>query len=77
LPGIIIILDDVTVTALSRVALHDCELAVPEFLNGFGLAIKVVIADLADQNPVRVFLDEINLAVKIPIAFNLDDLVVL
>ena len=76
LAGIIVILDDVDVTALLRVTLDDCDLAVPEFLDGFGLAIKIVIVDLADENPVRVFLDEINLSVKIPIAFNFDKLIV-
>jgi hypothetical protein len=59
LAGIVVVLDDVDVTALLRVALDNRELAPPEFLDGLRLAIKIVIMDLADQNPVRVFLDEI------------------
>ena len=61
LAGIVVILDDIDVTALLRIALHDRKLAVPEFLDFLGLAIEIVIVDLADQNPVRVFLDEIDL----------------
>src|SRR5216684_669570 len=38
-----------------RTALDYCELALPEFLDGLRLAINV---DLADQSPMRVFLDE-------------------
>jgi hypothetical protein len=54
-----------------------CNLPVTEFFDGFGLAIKIIIVDLADQSAVRVFLDGIDLSVKIPIAFNFDQLVAL
>jgi len=76
LAGIIVILNDIDGTALFRIALDDCEPAASEFLDGFRLAVKIIVVDLADQNPVRIFLDEVNLAIKIPIAFNLYDLVV-
>jgi hypothetical protein len=76
LAGSIVILDDIDIAALLRIALHDRELAVSEFLDFLGLAIEIVIVDLADQNAMSVFLDKIYLAVKVPVAFNLDELVV-
>jgi hypothetical protein len=47
LAGIVVILDDIDVTALLRIALDDCKLAVPEFFDLLGLAVKIVIADFA------------------------------
>jgi hypothetical protein len=76
LARIIVILDDIDVTALLRITLHDCKLAVSEFFDFLGLAIEIVIVDLADQIPVRIDLDKIGLPVEIPIAFNLDHLTV-
>jgi len=65
LAGIVVILDDIDVTALLQISLNNRQLAVPEFLDFLGFAIKIVIADLADQNPVRVHLHQINRAIKI------------
>ena len=76
LAGIVVILDDIDVTALLRIVLHDCKLAVPELFDFLGLAIKIVIVDFAGENPMRVFLDKIGLSVEIPIALNLDHLLV-
>ena len=76
LAGIIVILNDIDVTALPRITLNNRKLAVPEFFDFLGLAIEVVIVDLADQIPMRVHLHKIGLSVEIPIAFNLDHLVV-
>ncbi len=76
LAGIVIILDDVDITALLGVVLHDRELAVPELLDGFGLAIKIVVVDLAGENSMRVFLHQIDLAVEIPIALDPDEFLV-
>jgi hypothetical protein len=43
----------------------------------FGLDIKSVVADLTHQDVAQIFLDQIDLAIKIPIASDLDELVVL
>src|SRR4029077_14926671 len=76
LAGIVIILDDVDITALLGVVLHDRQLAVPELLDSFGLAIKIVVVDLAGEYSMRVFLHEIDLAVEISIAFDPDQFLV-
>ena len=47
--GIVVILDDVDVTAFLRVALDDRKFAMPEFLDGLGLAIKIVFMDSVDR----------------------------
>src|SRR5271167_4901509 len=56
LAGVIVILNDIAVTALLRIALHDREPAVPEFFDFLGLAVEIIIVDLADQIPVQVHL---------------------
>jgi hypothetical protein len=76
LSRIIVILNDIDVTALPRITLNNRKLAAPEFFDFLGLAIEIVIVDLADQIPMRVHLDKIGLSVKIPTAFNLDHLIV-
>jgi hypothetical protein len=48
----------------------------PEFFDGFGFSVKVIVTNFADQNAVRVLLHQIDLSVKVPIAFNLDQLTV-
>ena len=47
LAGIVVILDDIDVTALLRIALDDRKLAVPEFFDLLRLAVKIVIVDFA------------------------------
>ncbi|SRR6266851_1905829 len=47
LAGIVVVLNDVDVAALLRVALDDRELAFSELLDGFRLSVEIVIADLA------------------------------
>ena len=77
LAGIIVILDDIDVTALLWITLHDRKLAVPEFFDFLGLAVEIIIMDLADQISVQVNPDKVGVSVEIPIAFNLDHFVVL
>lgn len=50
--GVVVILNDVDVTALLRIALHDRKFAVLKLLDFLGLAVKIVIVDLADQDPM-------------------------
>jgi hypothetical protein len=76
LAGVVVIFNDIDVTALLRITLNNRKLAVPEFLDFLGLAIEIVIVDLADQIPMRVHWDKIGLPVEIPIAFNLDHLAI-
>ncbi len=76
LSGIVIKLHDIYDATLVGIALHNRELTLPELPDGFGLAIKIVVADLACQNPMRIFLDQIDLAIKIPIAFDFDNLII-
>jgi hypothetical protein len=75
--GIVVIFDDIDVTAFLWVSLNDCEFAIAEFFDGLDLSIEVIITKFTDQNPVRVFLNKINLTIEVPIAFNLDEFVVL
>jgi hypothetical protein len=69
LAGIVVILSDVNVATLLWISLHDRKLAVPKFFDGFGLAIKILIVNLTNQDSVRVFLNQVDLAIEIPIAF--------
>jgi hypothetical protein len=62
--------------AFFRISLNHRELAISEVFDGFDLAIKVVVMKFADQNSARVFLDEINLPVKVPVALDPDELAV-
>ncbi|HKM99119.1 MAG TPA: hypothetical protein VJX23_01285 [Candidatus Binataceae bacterium] len=77
LAGIVVILDNVDITSFPRVSLYHRELAASKRPDGLWLAIEVVIVNLANQNPLRVLLHEIDLAVEIPVAINLDELIVL
>jgi hypothetical protein len=76
LAGIVIVLDDVDISAFFRISLNHRELAISEGFDGFDLAIKVVVMNFADQNSARVFLDEINLPIKVPVALDPDELAV-
>lgn len=76
LARIIIVLDDVDITASLRVSLHYREFSVSECFYKLRLAVEVIIMDLADENPMRVFLHEIDPSVEVPITFNLDELIV-
>jgi hypothetical protein len=76
LARIVIVLDDINMAAFSGISLNDREFAISEFFDGLDFAIEVVVMKFAEQNSVRVFLNEINLSIKVPIAFDLDQLVV-
>lgn len=76
LTRIVIVLDDINIAAFSRISLNDRKFAISEFFDGLDLAIEVVIMKFADQDSMRVFLDQINLPIKIPIALDFDEFVV-
>ena len=76
LARIVIVLDDIDIAAFFRISLNHRELAISEGFDGFDLAIKVVVMKFADQNSARVFLDEINLPIKVPVALDPDELAV-
>ncbi len=75
-PSVLVIIDAVHGAAAIGIVLDHGQFAFAVGLNGLGLAVKVVVVDLAEGNPVRVFLDEIDLAVKIPVGLDLDEVVV-
>ncbi|MGD0076462.1 MAG: hypothetical protein ABSD31_19330 [Candidatus Binataceae bacterium] len=76
LARIVIVLDDINIAAFFWISLDDREFAISEFFDGLDFAIEVVVMKFADQNSVRVFLNEINLPIKVSVAFDLDQLVV-
>jgi hypothetical protein len=73
----VIKLDDINCAALLRIALHYCWRAVgTKGFDGFWLAVEIIVMDLVHKNSVRILLNEIDLAVEIPIALDLDQFIV-
>jgi hypothetical protein len=72
--GLVVILDDINSAMTARIALDNCQRTVgTKGLHGFGSSIVVVISDLANKNAAYVLLDQIDLAVEVAIALDLDN----
>jgi len=76
LAGIVEILDDIDKAAFLGIPFHDSELAVAKFFDGLRLAVKVVIMNLSDQDSALIFLDQIDLAIKVSITLDRYELVI-
>jgi hypothetical protein len=73
----VVILDDVDHAAFLGIPLDDRDGAIlAKVSDRLRSAVKIIVPGFAHKNPVRVLLDEIDFSVVIPIALDLDDLVV-